>query len=197
MSISSAAKRIVTDISVLFLLLVGIIFLISLWTYNPSDQKEFYEVSSSNFTNSIGLIGAYLSFISYWLLGITTWLILIPCFWIPIKYLFSERTEKTSFKLKKIIFFSMGFILTSFSLSTLISIHLNPYDNFYPQTSSGFIGLSIKNFLIPYLATIGSTIVAFFFFLVSFTLAVNLSWKNLISNLQDAFVDLSDRKSVV
>ena len=196
MSISSAAKRIVTDISVLFLLLVGIIFLISLWTYNPSDQKEF-EVSSGNFTNSIGLIGAYLSFFSYWLLGITAWLILIPCFWIPIKYLFSERTEKTDFNLKKIIFFSIGFVLTSFSLSTLISIHLNPYNNFYPQSSSGFIGLSIKNFLIPYLAIIGSTIVTIFLFLISFTLAVNLSWKILISNFQDASVNFSFQLSKV
>ena len=191
LSISSAAKRIVADISVLFLLLVGIIFLISLWTYNPSDQKEFDTVSSGNFTNSIGLIGAYLSFFSYWLLGITAWLILIPCFWIPIKYLFSERTEKTDFKFKKVIFFSIGFIFSSFSLSTLISIHLNPYNNFYPESSSGFIGLSIKNFLIPYLATIGSTIVTIFLFLISFTLAVNLSWKNLISNFQDASVNLS------
>ena len=197
MSISSAAKRIVTDISVLFLLLLGIIFLISLWTYNPSDQKEFEAVSSDNFSNSIGLIGAYLSFISYWLLGITAWLILIPCFWIPIKYLFSERTEKTGFKLKKIIFFLIGFALTSFSLSTLISIHLNPYNNFYPESSSGFIGLSIKNFLIPYLATIGSTIVTIFLFLVSFTLTVNLSWKNLISNFQDASVNLSYKFSKV
>ena len=197
MSISSAAKRIVTDISVLFLLLLGIIFLISLWTYNPSDQKEFEAVSSDNFSNSIGLIGAYLSFISYWLLGITAWLILIPCFWIPIKYLFSERTEKIGFKLKKIIFFLIGFALISFSLSTLISIHLNPYNNFYPESSSGFIGLSIKNFLIPYLATIGSTIVTIFLFLVSFTLTVNLSWKNLISNFQDALVNLSYKFSKV
>ena len=197
MSISSAAKRIVTDISVLFLLLIGIIFLISLWTYNPSDQKEFEAVSSDNFSNSIGLIGAYLSFISYWLLGITAWLILIPCFWIPIKYLFSERTEKTGFKLKKIIFFLIGFALISFSLSTLISIHLNPYNNFYPESSSGFIGLSIKNFLIPYLATIGSTIVTTFLFLVSFTLTVDLSWKNLISNFQDASVNLSYKFSKV
>ena len=197
MSISSAAKRIVADISVLFLLLVGIIFLISLWTYSPSDQKEFDTVSSGNFTNSIGLIGAYLSFFSYWLLGITAWLILIPCFWIPLKYLFSERSEKSDFKFKKIIFFLIGFILSSLSLSTLISIHLNPYNNFYPESSSGFIGLSIKNFLIPYLATIGSTIVTIFLFLISFTLAVNLSWKNLISNLQDASVNLSYQFSKV
>ena len=177
--------------------MLGIIFIISLWTYSPSDQKEFDTVSLGNFKNSIGLIGAYLSFISYWLLGITAWLILIPCFLIPINYLFTERTEKTEFKLKKIIVLSIGFILTSFSLSTLIAIHLNPYNNFFPESSSGFIGLSIKNFLIPYLATIGSTIVTVFLFLVSFTLAINLSWKNLISNFQDALVNLSYQLSKV
>ena len=168
-----------------------------MWTYSPSDHKEFDTDSSGNFTNSIGLIGAYLSFISYWLLGITAWLILIPCFWMPIKYLFNEKTEKTGFKLKKIIFFLIGFTLTSFSLSTLISIHLDPYNNFYPESSSGFIGLSIKNFLIPYLATIGSTVVTIFLLLVSFTLTVNLSWKNLISNFQDALVNLSYQLSKV
>ena len=83
----------------------------------------------------------------------------------------------------------MALSFTSFSLATLISIHLNPYDNFYPESSSGFIGLSIKNFLIPYLAIIGSTIVTIFFLMVSFTLTVNLSWKNLISILQDTFVN--------
>ena len=73
----------------------------------------------------------------------------------------------------------------------------NPYNNFYPESSSGFIGLSIKNFLIPYLATIGSTIVTIFLFLVSFTLTANLSWKGLISNFQDMLVNLSYKFSKV
>ena len=89
----------------LFLLLVGIIFLISLWTYNPSDQNEFEMLSEAKFTNSIGLIGAYLSYGSYWLLGITAWLILIPSFWIPLKYLFAERTEETNIDIKNILIF--------------------------------------------------------------------------------------------
>ncbi len=191
LSISSTAKRIVTDISVLFLLLIGIIFLISLWTFNPLDQKEFALISDQNFTNSIGLIGAYLSFLSYWLLGITAWLILLPTFWFPIKYLFTERNEEKNFNFKNLFFFLFGFIFTSFSLATIISIHLEPFNDFYPESSAGYIGLSIKKFLIPYLAKIGTTIVAVFFLLVSFTLTVNLSWKNLISNLQDLFINFS------
>ena len=191
LSISSTAKRIIADIAVLFLLLIGIIFLISLWTFNPLDQSEFGLVSSQNFTNSIGLIGAYLSFLSYWLLGITAWLILIPAFWIPIKYLFTERNEERNFNFKKLFFFLFGFIFSSFSLATIISIHLEPFNDFYPESSAGYIGLSIKDFLIPYLATIGTTIVAVFFLLVSFTLTVNLSWKNLTSNVQDLLINFS------
>ncbi len=197
LSISSAAKRIVADILVLFLLLVGIIFLISLWTFNPLDQKEFETFPQGNFTNSIGLIGAYLSFLSYWLLGITAWLILIPCFWIPVHYLFSERTEETTFKIKKILFFLFGLIFTSFSLATLVAIHIEPYQDFYPESSAGYIGQTIKNFLLPYLATIGTTIVTLFFLLVSFTLTVNISWKNLMFNIQDLFVNVSYQLSKI
>ena len=191
LSVSAAAKRILADIFVLFLLLIGIITLISFWTYNPLDQNNFEISSEVSFTNSIGLIGAYLSFLGFWLLGVTAWLILIPSFWIPIRYLFSERTEETRLNLKKYIFSSLGFLLSSFSIATLVSIHISPYDNFYPQSSAGFIGLSLKNFLIPYLATIGSTIVTVFFLLISFTLTLNISWRNLVSNLQDLLINLS------
>ena len=191
LSISAAAKRILADIFVLFLLLIGIITLISFWTYNPLDQNNFKILSNASFTNSIGLIGAYLSFLGYWLLGVTAWLILIPSFWIPIRYLFSERSEETRLNLKKYIFSTFGFIFTSFSIATLVSIHINPYDNFFPQSSAGFIGLSLKNFLIPYLATIGSTIVMVFFLLISFTLTLNISWRNLVLNLQDLMINLS------
>ena len=191
LSVSAAAKRILGDIFVLFLLLIGIITLISFWTYNPLDQNNFEISSEVSFTNSIGLIGAYLSFLGFWLLGVTAWLILIPSFWIPIRYLFSERTEETRLNLKKYIFSSLGFLFSSFSIATLVSIHINPYDNFYPQSSAGFIGLSLKNFLIPYLATIGSTIVTVFFLLISFTLTLNISWRNLVSNLQDLLINLS------
>ena len=191
LSISSAAKRIISDISVLFLLLVGIIFLISLWTYDPLDQKEFITSSSSSFSNSIGLIGAYLSYGSYWILGITAWFLLIPAFWIPIKYLFSEKSDERQFGLRKIFFFLLGLLFTLISLSVLISIHIDPYDNFYPESSAGFIGLTLKNYLLPYLSIIGSTIVAFFFLLISFTLTANLSWKNLISGIQDKLINSS------
>ena len=191
LSVSAAAKRILGDIFVLFLLLIGIITLISFWTYNPLDQNNFEISSEVSFTNSIGLIGAYLSFLGFWFLGVTAWLILIPSFWIPIRYLFSERTEETRLNLKKYIFSSLGFLFSSFSIATLVSIHINPYDNFYPQSSAGFIGLSLKNFLIPYLATIGSTIVTVFFLLISFTLTLNISWRNLVSNLQDLLINLS------
>ena len=191
LSVSAAAKRILADIFVLFLLLIGIITLISFWTYNPLDQNNFEISSEVSFTNSIGLIGAYLSFLGFWLLGVTAWLILIPSFWIPIRYLFSERTEETRLNLKKYIFSSLGFLFSSFSIATLVSIHISPYDNFYPQSSAGIIGLSLKNFLIPYLATIGSTIVTVFFLLISFTLTLNISWRNLVSNLQDLLINLS------
>jgi len=155
------------------------------------DQKQFITSSSSSFSNSIGLIGAYLSYGSYWILGITAWILLIPAFWIPIKYLFTEKSDEKQFGLRKIFFFLFGLLFTLISLSVLISIHIDPYDNFYPESSAGFIGLTLKSYSLPYLSIIGSTIVAIFFLLISFTLTANLSWKNLISGIQDKLINSS------
>ena len=191
LSLSSTAKRIFSDSFILFLILLGIIFVISLWTFNPSDQNIFLLKENSNFSNSIGLIGAYLSYYSYLLLGIAAWLLVIPTFWVPMKYLFSERPADSPIDVKKLFFSFAGFILFVLSLATIFAIHLEPYKDFFPKTSAGFIGLTIKDFLIPYLAVLGTTIVSVFFLLISFTLAVNLSWKNFISDSQDLFINSS------
>ena len=190
LSISSAAKRLVSDIFVLILILIGIILVISLWTYNPLDEKNFSD-NSKNLNNSIGLIGAYLSYFSYLIFGLTAWVLIIPTFLMPIKYLFTERSVDARINLKKIFSSALGFFLSIFSIATLISIHLDPYKEFFPSSSAGYIGLNIKNSLIPYLSVTGSTIVSVFFLLISFTLASNLSWKLLVSNLQDSFINFS------
>ena len=166
LSLSSTAKRIFSDSFNLFLILLGIIFVISLWTFNPSDQNIFLSKENSNFSNSIGLIGAYLSYYSYMLLGVTAWLLVIPTFWVPIKYLFSERPADSPINFKKLFFSFAGFILFVFSLATIFAIHLEPYKEFFPKTSAGLIGLTIKDFLLPYLAILGSTIVSVFFLLI-------------------------------
>ena len=161
-----------------------------MWTYNPLDEKNFSD-NSKNLNNSIGLIGAYLSYFSYLIFGLTAWVLIIPTFLIPIKYLFTERSGDAGINLKKIVSSALGFFLSIFSIATLISIHLDPYKEFFPSSSAGYIGLNIKNSLIPYLSITGSTIVSVFFLLISFTLASNLSWKLLVSNVQDYFINFS------
>ncbi len=191
LSISSAAYRVVSDVATLFIILLGIIFLISLWSFNPLDKSSLNDLSSSNISNSIGIIGAYISYFAYFSIGVSAWLLLVPAFWVPLKYLFENRENSKNHASKYYVINVLGFLLFLVCSATLIGIHFPSYSDFFPISSSGYIGETVKSILMPLLNITGSTIVSVFVLLVSLTLAANLSWRNLISNLQDSLLNFS------
>ena len=76
------------------------------------------------------------------------------------------------------------------SLCLLIDLHINAFESYFPETSSGILGTIISVNLYPYLSLVGSTLFGIFFLMVSFSLMVNLSWKNTFIGLQDNFKNL-------
>ena len=70
------------------------------------------------------------------------------------------------------------------------SQHINAFESYFPETSSGILGTIISVNLYPYLSLVGSTLFGIFFLMVSFSLMVNLSWKNTFIGLQDNFKNL-------
>ena len=79
----------------------------------------------------------------------------------------------------------IGFIIFCGSLCLLVDLHLKPYENFFPLTSSGALGSSISNSIYPYLSLIGSTLLGIFFLMVSMSLMISLNWRNVFINFQD------------
>ena len=86
---------------------------------------------------------------------------------------------------QKNYFFSIsGFFIFCSSLCLLIDLHINAFESHFPETSSGILGTIISVNLYPYLSLVGSTLFGIFFLMVSFSLMVNLSWKNTFIRLQ-------------
>ena len=188
-SLSSATKTLTLDLFNLFLVILGIVLLISLWTFEISDPN-WKEISSSeiNLTNSIGIVGAWLSSFLYEFLGITAWAMIILFFYPAFMSYFKNTEEKPA---QKNYFFSIsGFFIFCSSLCLLIDLHINEFESYFPETSSGTLGTIISVNLYPYLSLVGSTLFGIFFLMVSFSLMVNLSWKNTFIGLQDNFKNL-------
>ena len=188
-SLSTATKTLTLDLFNLFLVILGIVLLISLWTFEISDPN-WKEISSSetNLTNSIGIVGAWLSSFLYEFLGITAWAMILLFFY-PAFMSYLKNTEEKP--VQKNYFFSItGFFIFCSSLCLLIDLHINAFESHFPETSSGILGTIISVNLYPYLSLVGSTLFGIFFLMVSFSLMVNLSWKNTFIGLQDNFKNL-------
>ena len=188
-SLSTATKTLTLDLFNLFLVILGIVLLISLWTFEISDPN-WKEISSSetNLTNSIGIVGAWLSSFLYEFLGITAWAMILLFFY-PAFMSYLKNTEEKPAQ-KNYFFGIFGFFIFCSSLCLLIDLHINAFESYFPETSSGILGTIISVNLYPYLSLVGSTLFGIFFLMVSFSLMVNLSWKNTFIGLQDNFKNL-------
>ena len=188
-SLSTATKTLTLDLFNLFLVILGIVLLISLWTFEISDPN-WKEISSSeiNLTNSIGIVGAWLSSFLYEFLGITAWAMILVFFY-PAFMSYLKNTEEKPAQ-KNYFFGISGFFIFCSSLCLLIDLHINAFESHFPETSSGTLGTIISVNLYPYLSLVGSTLFGIFFLMVSFSLMVNLSWKNTFIGLQDNFKNL-------
>ena len=188
-SLSTATKTLTLDLFNLFLVILGIVLLISLWTFEISDPN-WKEISSSetNLTNSIGIVGAWLSSFLYEFLGITAWAMILVFFY-PAFMSYLKNTEEKPAQ-KNYFFGIFGFFIFCSSLCLLIDLHINAFESHFPETSSGILGTIISVNLYPYLSLVGSTLFGIFFLMVSFSLMVNLSWKNTFIGLQDNFKNL-------
>ncbi len=186
---SSSTKKLLLDLFVLFQLLSGIILSLSLLTYSI-DDFQWRESIDVSVRNSIGLVGAWISSFLYSFLGLTAWIISLVLFINPLNY-YLKKTDglDSEAPVKSGLFTFFGFIILCFSVSLLVSLHLDTYSNYFPETSAGIFGSYLSAATLPYLSSVGTTIVGAFFFMVSLSLLVNLHWQDLISVLKDRFIN--------
>ena len=187
--VSSSTKKLLLDLFVLFQLLSGLILGLSLLTFSI-DDFQWRESTNTSVSNSIGLVGAWISSFLYSFLGLTAWIICLILFINPLNYYLKKNDSIDSETSVKSGFFTFfGFIILCFSVSLLISLHIDPYNNYFPETSAGIFGIYLAGITLPYLSSVGTTIVGAFFFMVSLSLLVNLHWQDLISVLKDRFIN--------
>ena len=188
--VSSSTKKLLLDLFVLFQLLSGIILGLSLLTFSINDF-QWMESPDAAVSNSIGLVGAWISSLLYSFLGLSAWIISLILFINPLNYYLKKTDELDGeAQIKSGVFTFLGFVILCFSVSLLISLHIDPYNNYFPETSAGIFGSYLSSVTLPYLSSVGTTIVGAFFFMVSLSLLVNLHWQELISVLKDRFINL-------
>ncbi len=156
----------------IFLATVGILCLLSLYTFSPSDPVLFFPHSTSESVpiNAVGLMGSTTAFSFFAILGGGA--LVVPALFVGfgLSVLWSERLKVTTAGI-------IGALLAMLSISALVHLHSSTLSTVAVpnQAPGGFVGEWVSLVLGTYFATTGATILLGAMILVAFLLLVPLS----------------------
>lgn len=181
-------QRLVREGTLIVYSLLALFLLIALATYSPADPGFTTTGTSDSVGNAVGVYGAFLADIFWYLLGYLAYA--FPALLIYKVYSSFRETELESefsgplFALK-----TVGFILLVISACGLATLHFEIVEEL--PSAGGVIGSLVADLCTPVLATLGSTLLLLAIFLFGLTITVSLSWLAFIDKLGALTIALS------
>ena len=169
--------RLLREVALYILAIVGVYLLICLWTYQPADPAWSHRGPSSAVTNMGGRVGAWVADILYGLFGYVAFLfpIMIAIGGYRI-YLHRNDPEPASWQHRAIVGGAFAFALLG--ACGLASLHY-PVTGM-PFTGGGWFGNGISNGFRAGLGFVGATLFLLGLFLSGVTVYTGLSWLKLM-----------------
>ena len=158
-----------------FYIVLTLLFLISIFTHDPDDPSFFNSGLSDSVNNYIGIVGAYISFLFFYIFGKVSFLIPIIFIYIILKSYMSNVIYTTSSKIISILLM----IIVLLSLCGLFSQYDHSIDQDKNILSGGIIGLYLSEILMNFFGTTGSILIMSFMFLFSSIKFFDLSLQNI------------------
>ena len=172
---SSRSSRVITsplnEILSMTLIFLSLFLFLSLITYSPNDPSFFHSNNTNSTSNLIGIIGAYLSDIFFFVLGYSSYLLCYFLVYLSFK-IYKDDIKAFSSNIQ------IGFLITLIALCCFLSI--NVQDQILLAGTGGLTGSLISAFLLKYLNLTGTILLIIFFIFAGFTLWFKLSWINII-----------------
>ncbi len=172
---SSRSSRVITsplnEILSMTLIFLSLFLFLSLITYRPNDPSFFHSNNTNSTSNLIGIIGAYLSDIFFFVLGYSSYLLCFFLVYLSFK-IYKDDIKAFSSNIQ------VGFLITLIALCCFLSI--NVQDQILLAGTGGLTGSLISAFLLKYLNLTGTILLIIFFIFAGFTLWFKLSWINII-----------------
>ena len=172
---SSRSSRVITsplnEILSMTLIFLSLFLFLSLITYSPNDPSFFHSNNTNSTSNLIGIIGAYLSDIFFFVLGYSSYLLCFFLVYLSFK-IYKDDIKAFSSNIQ------IGFLITLIALCCFLSI--NVQDQILLAGTGGLTGSLISAFLLKYLNLTGTILLIIFFIFAGFTLWFKLSWINII-----------------
>ena len=157
-------------ISKILIVLCGILFILSIFSYHPQDPSIFV-YSNQKVSNLCGIIGATLADILFQAFGLSAYILSFLILISGIYYFL----EKYTYKISDIILSFLFIILSSSFLQLILPDKISFYEkDFIP---GGIVGKYITDFFIKYFNIFGAILIIFTLLLVVSIALFNISLK--------------------
>ena len=177
------------EIIAIFITIFGILLLISIISYSPSDPNFIFP-QNTEINNLLGFRGSYISDLLLQSIGLISYLV-------PITFIFSGIFI---FRIKKILlFFENLFYIILYSLigSLFLSHFYKTGFNLYINGNGGFVGNYLDKIL-PNVVISSYQNVSYYFLIllttILFMLSINLNFKNIIELFKKIFTLITNKK---
>ncbi|MBQ14635.1 MAG: cell division protein FtsK [Gammaproteobacteria bacterium] len=179
--VNTIVQRLLREGTLIVYFLLAIFLLIALSTYSANDPGFTTTGSGEDISNAVGTYGAWLADVLFQLLGYLAYV--FPLF-LGYKVYSSFHEEKLVAEYSWQIFAlkTTGFLLLTIAACGLATLHFEISDQL-PYMAGGVVGALVVELTLPVLATLGSTLLFLSIFLFGLTIAVAISWLQVIDSV--------------
>lgn len=178
--VSNLMQRLLREGTLIIYSLLALFLLIALISYSPADPGFTTTGSGDAVGNAVGVYGAWLADIFWYLLGYLAYA--FPALLIYKVYSsFREAELESEFSWPLFALKTVGFLLLVVSACGLATLHFEIAAEL--PSAGGVIGSLVADLCTPVLATLGSTLLLLAIFLFGLTITASISWLAVIDKL--------------
>lgn len=178
--VSNLMQRLLREGTLIIYSLLALFLLIALVSYSPADPGFTTTGSGDAVGNAVGVYGAWLADIFWYLLGYLAYA--FPALLIYKVYSsFREAELESEFSWPLFALKTVGFLLLVVSACGLATLHFEIAAEL--PSAGGVIGSLVADLCTPVLATLGSTLLLLAIFLFGLTITASISWLAVIDKL--------------
>ncbi len=142
---------------------IAILVLVSLMTYEPTDLEFFASTANANLHNFVGIIGAYIGAILFFVIGQSAYIIPFLCFVWAIDRFTSQQPQRSLIKFS-------GTAVLFLATSSFLALVFNG-DSIARMKAGGVSGMFLSSLLDKYFGTVGSYVIVITLMMLSILLA--------------------------
>ena len=168
------------EISGFLLIVVSILYLISIYTHDPSDPNFLNSGIAATVNNYIGVVGAYISFFTFQLFGLFSYL--IPLILLYFLFYGFKRPKIEKQPTEKAISFGLLVLMITTSCILLHFIGVAGYEESMEMPLyGGNVGLLFTNNIGSYIGALGTVLTSGLILIFSFVTYFDISLLNIIN----------------